>query len=58
MCIRDSSGTVYDNIRYGRLEATREAIEAAAMAANAHRFIVDDLAEGYETCLLYTSRCV
>jgi len=43
------SGTVYDNIRYGRLEATREAIEAAAMAANAHRFIVDDLAEGYET---------
>ena len=43
------SGTVYDNIRYGRLEATREEIEAAAMAANAHRFIVDDLAEGYET---------
>ena len=43
------SGTVYDNIRYGRLEATREEIEAAATAANAHRFIVDDLAEGYET---------
>ena len=43
------SGTVYDNIRYGRLEATREEIEAAAMAANAHRFIVDDLSEGYET---------
>ncbi|MBP6787992.1 MAG: ABC transporter ATP-binding protein [Candidatus Promineofilum sp.] len=43
------SGTVYDNIRYGRLEATREEIEAAAMAANAHRFIVDDLAEGYQT---------
>jgi subfamily B ATP-binding cassette protein MsbA len=43
------SGTVYDNIRYGRLEATRAEIEAAAMAANAHRFIVDDLAEGYET---------
>ena len=43
------SGTVYDNIRYGRLEASREEIEAAAMAANAHRFIVDDLAEGYET---------
>ena len=43
------SGTVYDNIRYGRLEASREEIEAAAMAANAHRFIVDDLAEGYQT---------
>ena len=43
------SGNVYDNIRYGRLEAAREEIEAAAMAANAHRFIVDDLAEGYET---------
>jgi subfamily B ATP-binding cassette protein MsbA len=45
------SGTVYDNIRYGRLEATREEIEAAATAANAHRFIVDDLAEGYETAV-------
>ena len=45
------SGTVYDNIRYGRLEASREEIEAAAMAANAHRFIVDDLAGGYETAV-------
>ena len=43
------SGTVYDNIRYGRLEATREEIEAAATAANAHRFIVNDLENGYET---------
>ena len=45
------SGTVYDNIRYGRLEATREEVEAAALAANAHRFIVDDLAEGYATAV-------
>ncbi len=43
------SGNVYDNIRYGRLEATREEIEAAARAANAHHFIVNDLAEGYQT---------
>ena len=43
------SGNVYDNIRYGRLEATREEIEAAAMAANAHDFIVNDLSDGYNT---------
>ena len=43
------SGTVYDNIRYGRLDATRAEVEAAAMAANAHRFIVEDLENGYET---------
>ena len=45
------SGNVYDNIRYGRLEATREEIEAAARAANAHHFIIGDLAEGYETAV-------
>ncbi len=43
------SGNVYDNIRYGRLEATREEIEAAAMAANAHDFIINDLSDGYNT---------
>lgn len=43
------SGSVYDNIRYGRLEATREEVEAAAEAANAHDFIVEDLAQGYDT---------
>jgi len=43
------SGSVYDNIRYGRLEATRAEVEAAAAAANAHTFIVEDLAEGYDT---------
>ncbi len=43
------SGSVYDNIRYGRLEATAGEVEAAAMAANAHAFIVQDLENGYET---------
>jgi subfamily B ATP-binding cassette protein MsbA len=45
------SGDVYENIRYGRLEATREEVEAAAAAANAHRFIVEDLECGYETAV-------
>ncbi|MGN6202405.1 MAG: ABC transporter ATP-binding protein [Solirubrobacterales bacterium] len=42
------SGTIAENIRYGRLEATREEIEDAARAANAHDFIAN-LPEGYET---------
>ena len=45
------SGTVYDNIRYGRLDATRKEVEAAAMAANAHSFIVEDLENGYDTAV-------
>jgi subfamily B ATP-binding cassette protein MsbA len=45
------SGDVYENIRYGRLEATREEIEAAARAANAHHFIVNDLENSYETAV-------
>jgi len=44
------SGTIAENIRYGRLEATREEIEAAARAANAHDFI-SHLPQGYETPL-------
>ena len=43
------SDTVLENIRYGRLEATRAEIEAAARAANAHEFILRDLPDGYET---------
>ncbi len=43
------SDTVYANILYGRLDATREEVEAAAVAANAHEFILNDLAEGYQT---------
>ena len=42
------SGSVLDNIRYGKLDATPEEIEAAAQAANAHDFIVD-LPDGYDT---------
>lgn len=44
------NGTVYDNILYGRLDATPEEVEAAAKAANAHNFIMG-LPNGYETML-------
>lgn len=44
------NGSVYDNILYGRLDATREEVEAAAKAANAHNFIMA-LPNGYETML-------
>ncbi|MEW6307760.1 MAG: ABC transporter ATP-binding protein [Bacillota bacterium] len=42
------SGTVRDNIRYGRLDATDAEVEAAAKAVNAHEFIVK-LPQGYDT---------
>ncbi|MCB9453407.1 MAG: ATP-binding cassette domain-containing protein [Anaerolineaceae bacterium] len=41
-------GSIYENIRYGRLDATEEEIYAAAEAANAHEFI-RDLPDGYQT---------
>ena len=44
------SGTVRDNIIYGRLDATQEEIEAAAEAVGAHEFIVR-LENGYDTVL-------
>lgn len=44
------NGSVYDNILYGRLDATKEEVEAAAKAANAHDFIMG-LPEGYDTML-------
>ncbi len=44
------TGTVRDNIRYGRLDATDEEIVAAAKLANAHGFI-EMLPEGYDTVL-------
>ncbi|XP_055373170.1 ATP-dependent translocase ABCB1 [Condylostylus longicornis] len=40
--------TVYENIRYGREDATREEIENAAKASNAHIFI-KKLPKGYDT---------
>jgi ATP-binding cassette, subfamily B, bacterial len=41
-------GTIYENIAYGRRDATRAQVEAAAIAADAHGFI-SALADGYET---------
>ncbi len=43
-------GTIMENIRYGRLDATDEEVIAAAKAAHAHRFI-QTLPEGYQTVL-------
>ena len=42
------TGTVRENIRYGRLDATDEEIEAAAKAVNAHEFIMK-MEKGYDT---------
>ncbi|MGN6482779.1 MAG: ABC transporter ATP-binding protein [Thermomicrobiales bacterium] len=51
MVLQDSflfAGTVADNIRYGKLNATDEEVIAAAKTANAHPFI-ERLPHGYET---------
>ena len=42
------SGTVYDNIRYGRLDARKDEIIAAAKMANVHHFI-RTLPDGYNS---------
>ncbi len=42
------SDSIEENIRYGRLEATRQEVERAAELANAHKFIVG-FPEGYST---------
>ena len=42
------TGTIADNIRFGKLDATREEIEAAARIANADSFI-RRLPQGYDT---------
>lgn len=44
------TGTVRENIRYGRLDATDEEVEAAAKTASAHSFIMR-LEHGYDTML-------
>lgn len=44
------SGTIRDNIRYGRLDATEEEIIEAAKAVSAHEFIMK-LDEGYDTVI-------
>ncbi len=53
MVIQDThlfTGTIADNIRYGRLDASDEDVRAAAKVANAHSFI-RRLPEGYDTVL-------
>ena len=42
------TGTVADNIRFGKLDATQEEVERAARIANAHSFI-SRLPQGYDT---------
>ena len=44
------TGTVRENIRYGRLDATDEEVEIAAKAASAHGFIMQ-LEHGYDTMI-------
>lgn len=44
------SGTIRDNIRYGRPDATDEEVIAAARAAQAHEFI-SEFPDGYDTVL-------
>ena len=44
------TGTIADNIRYGKLNATDEEVVAAAKLANAHYFITK-LPDGYDTML-------
>ena len=44
------TGTVRENIRYGRLDATDEEVEAAAKLASAHSFIMR-LSKGYDTVI-------
>nr|WP_242457406.1 ABC transporter ATP-binding protein [Insulibacter thermoxylanivorax] len=44
------TGTIRENIRYGRLDASDEEVERAAKLANAHSFIIQ-LPQGYDTVL-------
>ena len=44
------TGTVRENIRYGRLDATDEEVEQAARTASAHSFI-RKLSDGYDTMI-------
>ena len=44
------TGTIADNIRFGKLDATRQEIEHAAQVANADSFI-RRLPNGYDTCI-------
>ena len=48
-------GTISDNIRYGRLDASDEEVKEAAKLANAHYFI-KNLPQGYDTILTEDGR--
>ncbi len=53
MVLQDTNlftGTIRDNIRYGRLDATDEDVEKAAKLANAHEFIMM-MKDGYDTVI-------
>lgn len=41
-------GSIFENIAYGRINATQDEVIAAAKRANAHQFIID-FPDGYET---------
>ena len=45
-------GTVFENIAYGKQDATKEEVEAAAKAAGIHKFIMS-LPQGYDTELKF-----
>ena len=44
------TGTIFENLAYGKPDATREQVEAAAKAAHIHRYIMG-LPQGYDTVL-------
>jgi ATP-binding cassette subfamily B protein/subfamily B ATP-binding cassette protein MsbA len=50
--------TIFNNIRYGAARATREQVIEAAKRAHAHRFIEQELPEGYETSAGALGNCL
>jgi ATP-binding cassette subfamily B protein len=50
------SGTIRENIRYGRLEASDQEVEDAAQLAGAHAFI-EKLEKGYESRWVRAACC-
>jgi ATP-binding cassette subfamily B protein/subfamily B ATP-binding cassette protein MsbA len=50
--------TIFNNIRYGASDATREQVIEAAKRAHAHRFIEQELPNGYETSAGALGNCL
>jgi ATP-binding cassette subfamily B protein/subfamily B ATP-binding cassette protein MsbA len=50
--------TIFNNIRYGAPDATRNQVFEAAKQAHAHRFIEHDLPDGYETSAGALGNCL